>query len=106
MGHVIDVSSCDLEPRTEDLDQFIGSNEEFGLAHLPQLRAALIACHYDDSQLAKVVRELAADSLVPEVVAQWRETANYFADLTKALETAIGRVTDIARETEHAKLSH
>jgi hypothetical protein len=106
MGRVIDIKSCEananttVEPWAVDLDRFIGSNEEFGRAHLPQIRSAFLACNCDQLQITDVVRELAADSLLGEVIDQWRETANYFAELTKALETAICRVTNVARETE------
>jgi hypothetical protein len=104
MGKFLDVKPCRVnadaavEPWAVDLDRFIGSNEEFSLAHLPQIRFALMACNCDQSQINKVVRELDADALVGEVIAQWRETASYFAKLTNALETAINRVSDVARE--------
>jgi hypothetical protein len=89
-----------VEPWVVDLDRLVGSNEEFGRAHLPQIRSAYLACNCDRLQIAEVVRELAADSLLREVIAEWRETANYCAELTKALEMAIDRVTNVAREIE------
>jgi hypothetical protein len=105
MGKFLNVKPCQASPDTSvepwavDLDRFIGSNEEFGMAHLPQLRFALMACNCDQSQITKVVRELDANSLVAEVIAQWRETADYFANLSNALETAINRVASVAHES-------
>jgi hypothetical protein len=106
MGRVIDIKSCKANPDTTvlpwavDLERFVGSNEDFGRAHLPQIRSAFLTCNCDQLQLTNVVSELAADSVLHEVIAEWRETANYFAELTKALETAIDRVTNVALETE------
>jgi hypothetical protein len=89
-----------VEPWDVDLDRFIGSNEEFGLTHLPAIRSAFSACNCDKVEITEVVRKLAADSLLQEVIAHWREAAIYFAEVTTALETAIERVADVARETE------
>jgi hypothetical protein len=105
MGKCLNVKPCEassdatVEPWAVDLDRFVGSNEEFGVAHLPQLRFALMACNCDQSRITEVVRDLDANSLVAEVIAQWRETADYFANLTNALETAIHRVANVARES-------
>lgn len=105
MGKCLDVKPCQtssdaaVEPWAVDLDRLIGSNEEFGQAHLPQLRFALIACNCDQMQISNVVRALNADALVGEVIDQWRETADYFANLTNVLQTAIHRVSKVARES-------
>ena len=98
-----------LEPRvsqsvgfdawTLDAGSFIGSNDAFGRKNLPQVRLAILTCNRDESELAKAVLKLAADpELIPNLIAQWRQTADYFAEITNALETALARISLVTEE--------
>ena len=58
-----------VEAWAVDQDRFIGSNEEFGLTHLPHIRSAFLACNCDQLQITKLAGELDADSLLHEVSA-------------------------------------
>jgi hypothetical protein len=72
-------------------ERFLGTNEEWALAHLPHVRMAAVMLAETPESLQDVIKEMAEDGHAPALLDGWCWAKQEMLDLAKLLDVAISR---------------
>lgn len=71
--------------------KFEWSNEDWGLAHLPNVRMATLALQKDHVELQQLWVDLVEDGLAPDLLERWCETKHHLNALAVLIDDALTR---------------
>lgn len=71
--------------------EFDWTDEDWAVAHLPQIRAAALVLQRDDKELETVVTEMVKTGMIPELFEQWSSVKEHLEGLIELLGAACTR---------------